>query len=241
MLKPLVAAALAAAVVHPAQADSTLLFQHGLNGYAGAVDTMVRSAGAAEAYGSLDYISVDGDDGSPGLQPNHGLLRFDDLFGNGAGQIQAGQVITSATLTLQVSNPGSGLKLHDMLTPWSESSTWSSLVAGVQADGIEASLAALQTVGANNSAENVAIGSLMLDVTASLLAAQGGAPLYGWALIPFVNGTNGIDFATREFAVQADRPLLSVQVSPVPEPANVALMLAGLLMIGTTLRHRLQA
>lgn len=241
MYKSLILAASMAAVLPAQAADQTLTFQQGLNGYAGALDTMLRSADAASAYGADDYISVDGDDGSPGLKPNHGLLRFDGLFGNTAGQIRASDTIVSATLTLQVVNPGSGLSLHDMLGAWTENSTWNSLGNGIQADGVEASSLALVQIGANDGAENVPTGALVLDVTASLQAAQAGAVSYGWAMLPYANGTNGIDFLTREYGLVADRPLLSVQVSAVPEPASWALLLSGFGLIGMRLSRRLHS
>lgn len=50
-------------------------------------------------FGTLDYVSVDGDDGNPGNKPNQGLLRFDNLFGNVAGQIASTDTIVSAKLT----------------------------------------------------------------------------------------------------------------------------------------------
>jgi hypothetical protein len=223
--------ALVAAIL-PAHATVSLQFQDGASGYAGTRDTMVRSAGASLSYGGEAFISVDGDDGSPGLQPNHGLIRFENIFGPGAGQIRPSDTILSATLTLTAFDVGSGLKVHEMFATWSESSTWAALGGGVQTDGVEASIAALASFGANNSSANVSTGPLVVDVTSSLVAMQGGASLQGWALIPFTNGTNGIDIRTREYLVGSERPLLSVEVVPVPEPGTWVLLLGGLGALG---------
>jgi hypothetical protein len=227
-----------------AQASVTLTFQEGVNGYVGTLDTMVRSNETASpgdsrntSYGTLDYVSVDGDDGSPGNKPNHGLVRFDNLFGAGAGQIKASDTILSAKLTLVVHNPGSGMGVHDMLANWSGSSTWNSLGNGIQADGVEAAGTALLTIGANNSSENVPNGNLVIDVTASLQDMQAGATRYGWAMLPFASGTNGIDFYSSEYASASLRPLLNVEVAPVPEPETYALMLAGLGLVGAVARR----
>lgn len=232
---------------------ATLTFQQGLNGYSGTVDTMIRSnvtaAGAGQSgngdstnssFGNLDYISVDGDDGSPGNKPNHGLIRFDNLFGNAAGQIKTGDTILSATLTLTVHNPGSGMSVHDMLVNWSGSSTWNSLGNGIQTNGSEAAAAPIFSIGANNGSENVVNGTLTIDVTSSLLAMQNGATLYGWAFLPYASGTNGIDIYTSEVSVASLRPTLSIEVAPVPEPEQYAMLLAGLGVIGALVRRRKQ-
>jgi hypothetical protein len=223
-----------------AQAQSTLTFQNGSNGYAGTQDTVIRSAAPGTNYGADPSISVDGDDGSPGLQPNHGLIRFDAIFGPGAAQIQPGVVIESATLSLNVFNPGSGWAVHDMLTDWAQgTATWNSLIGGVQANGVEAGAQPLLSVGSNDGNENVGNGLLVLDLTASLRAWQAGTlPGYGWALLPFTNGTNGIDFDSSEALTASLRPVLTVQVSPIPEPGTYALLLAGLATLGFIAQRR---
>ncbi|MCQ9374710.1 DNRLRE domain-containing protein [Methyloversatilis sp. XJ19-13] len=241
MKSTLIALALSAAFASPAfAAGTTLTFQQGIGGYSGTQDTVIRSAAPSANYGSESDISVDGDDGSPGLQPNHGLIRFDGLFGNGISQIGSGFTVVSATLTLNVFNPGSGFTVHDMLTDWAQgSATWNSFGGGVQADGVEASVASLFSIGANNGAENVANGVLVIDVTATLQGmAAGNLPGYGWALLPFTSGTNGIDFDTSEYSVTSLRPLLSVEIAPVPEPETYAMLLAGLGLIGFAARRR---
>lgn len=232
-------------------AAATLTFQEGVDGYVGTQDTMVRSNETASgsgqsspgdsrdlSFGGLDFVSVDGDDGSPGSKPNHGLIRFDSIFGNGPGQIKPTDTINSATLTLQVFDPGSGMNVHNMLASWSETSTWNSLGNGVQADGVEAGSTAIATFGANNSSANVPNGPLTIDVLSSLLFAQGGGTFNGWALLPFAAGTNGIDIRSSEFATVAQRPLLTVDVTPVPVPAALPLMASALSGLGLVARRR---
>lgn len=241
LLASLLAAGLAQA------ADVSLSFQQGLNGYAGTQDTMIRSNETAGGdsrglnYGSLEDLSVDGDDGSPGSKPNHGLIRFDNLFGNAAGQIRAGDTIVSAKLTVSVFNPGSGMTMHDLLVDWNQgTATWNSLGNGIQANGTDAGATVLASIGANNSSENVPNGALVFDLTASLQAAQAGAvPGHGWALLPFAAGTNGIDFRSSEYLADPKlRPLLSVTVTPVPEPGTWALLASGLALVAGALRRR---
>lgn len=248
----LLAAAVAAALSIPATAE-TLRFQEGVNGYAGTADTMIRSnetaSGSAQTsngdsrgrnFGSVDFISVDGDDGSPGAKPNQGLIRFDNLFGNGPGQILSTHQIDAATLRLNVFDVGSGFTVHDMLIGWNETTvTWNSVSGGIQANGVEAGSSVLASFGANNSSANVTTGWLEIDVTDALQAMQAGtSDGNGWALLPFVSGTNGIDIRTREYSTASLRPELVLQVTAVPEPTTTALLLAGLAAVGWLARRR---
>ncbi len=188
---------------------STLVFQEGLNGYSGTSDTQLSSASPAAAAGSDPSLSVDALDGTPG-GPNHGLIRFDGLFGTGPGQIAPGSDVLHARLRVNITNPGSFWSFHRMLAAWDESATWSSLGGGVSPDGTEAIGAPDAFLGANNGNAVVPVGYLDLDVTASLRAWMNGAVNHGWAILPASAGTNGIDFNTSENASLATRPQLIV-------------------------------
>lgn len=204
-------------------------FQQGLAGYVGAADTQLRATDADAGHGSADEIGVDASDG--GL-PTQALLRFDNVFGGGAGQVPWNALISGATLTLSVTSAGSGFQLHEMLQAWNAAAlTWNSAGNGIQADGVEAALTPLLQLGANDGSANIGEGPLVLDLTSALRRVQdGSAPGLGWVLLPFMpDGTNGVDFFSAEAAAFADRPLLQVQALPVPEPAS-ALLLAGGLM-----------
>lgn len=227
----------AAAISGPVGATTTLVFQQGLNGYAGTTDTTLSSSDPSGIYGADDAVSIDASDGG---SPNHVLLRFADLFGAGPSQIGALDNIVSAKLTVVITSVGSGIMFHDMLRDWNEATaTWNSLGNGIQADGVEATAVPFASIGANNGQANIAGPLLEVDVTASLVAAKAGSlPGYGWALLPFMpSGTNGVDFTSSEGFLMADRPLLSVEVAPVPEPETYALMFAGLGLIGWASRR----
>jgi hypothetical protein len=217
---------------------ATLTFQHGSNGYFGGADTTLANNEPDFAFGDFEELSIDASDGG---SPNHVLLRFDDLFGTAAGQIRMDDQIVSATLTVNVTSAGSGILFHDMLLPWNEATaTWNSFGDGVQTDGVEASVLPFLTIGANTGDANIEQGMLTLDFTDALRRMHNGSvPGYGWALMPFMpNGTNGIDFPSRDNAFIADRPLLTVDIAPVPEPETYAMLLAGLGLIGFAARRR---
>src|SRR5204862_6665754 len=95
------------------------------------------------------------------------LLRFENLFGTAVGQVPAGSQIVSATLELNVEDPGDPVGLHRMLRAWSDQDTWNTLGAGVQADGTDAAAATDATLNAPG-----ALGLYDLDVTPAVKAWQ---------------------------------------------------------------------
>lgn len=183
-------------------------FQQGVASYAGTFDTFVQQNAPTVNNGSVTPLNIDGDDpGGTGFDVQ-ALLRFDNLFGNTAGQIPAGATLQSATLQVQVSNAGNSLNLHRMLANWTATDTWNSLTGGVQNDGVEALAAADLATGA------LAVGAVSLNVLPSLLAWQA-APTTnrGWAFLP--TGTDGVDFDSAEGTT---KPKLIVTYIPNSSP-----------------------
>lgn len=235
MRQTLLAVALLAST--PAFSASTLSFQQGMSGYYGSMDVTMFSSDPDSSHGYDTELSIDASDSG---SPNHVLLRFDDLFGTSVGQIRADETIVSATLTLQITSAGSGIRFHDMLSDWnSASATWNTMGDGIQTDGIEAAALPFLVLGANDGEAHIEEGTLVLDFTDALRRMQNGdVPGYGWALLPFMpDGTNGVDFYSGESFDLSTRPLLTVEVAPVPEPETWALLLAGLGLIGLRARR----
>ena len=182
-------------------------FQTGVNGYDGTVDI--------ELWALAPTIVLDTNPNATSDANNDGgesqvLLRFERIFGNGAGQIPPGSAIHSATLIVSAFDQGDTVHIHRMLVPWPRQSTWATLVAGVTADGTEASRHresfTFGKIAANSS-------SIPFDVTDSVQAWAKGAPNYGWV---FINtGGNGWDFYTCEFDDVKQRPKLLVEYTPV--------------------------
>lgn len=223
------ALALAALVTASSASAAVVSFRVGENGYTGGRETYVQQANPNAALGAETAISIDASDGGGVSQA---LIGFDGIVG--ASAIPAGAIISNAKLELTVDSAGSGLTMYRMLSDWSEAtSTWNSLVNGIQADGVEASSTASLSIGANNSAANVFEAFIVLDVTADVQAWANGTANFGWAMLPFIpNGTNGIDFITKEDLAVSSRPLLTVTYTVIPEPTGLAaLMVAGLLAV----------
>lgn len=185
-------------------------FQEG-NGYSGTSDTFLRESypdtpPPPERY---NRIEVDG-----GVYLDHGLIKFDNIFGNEPDQVPLSATITSATLKLRVPQSDwtstTWVAVHRMLQPWSEgSSTWNSMVNGISPDGIEAEVANV-IVG-----PPLSVGWYFIDVTDSVVAWQGGAANHGWAILPNIASLDGVLFASSEYSEEAYHPILEI----VPEPA----------------------
>jgi uncharacterized delta-60 repeat protein len=189
-------------------------FQQGVDGYTGTEDTFVRQYEAFSAFGNDTTVELN----SWGGFAEHGLIRFDNVFGSALGQIPLGATITGATLSVYVSHPndtngGATVSIYRMLQGWSEASTWSAMSNGIQTNGIEAAATASNTQSATQGGW-VAFTNLAAD----LQAWAGGGSNFGWALI-----TDDIDawnFLSSETGSASLRPYLSVSYQP-PQAAVV--------------------
>ena len=122
-----------------ANAQTTLTFQEGLDGYTGTLDVFIDagSTGTNIVGSSVQSAEIDGIfDGIFTLfEEKQMLVRFDNIIGNGVGQIPAGSKITNADLILTSSGQFVNIRgphsVAQLLTPFDSSSTWSSLNSGV--------------------------------------------------------------------------------------------------------------
>jgi hypothetical protein len=133
-------------------------------------------------------------------------MRFDDVIGTKPNRIPKNATIKSARLLVAAFDQGSTVNLHRMLVPFDETATWSSLVSGVSADGMEASRHkdsfTFGKIAANSS-------EIIFDVTDTMQAWVNGEDNHGWV---FINtGGNGWDFYSSEFMNPSQRPKLVVE------------------------------
>lgn len=185
-------------------------FREGTAAYAGTQDTEIQAANGNSSFGAATSIIVDV---GGGLGDQQGLIRFDNIFGSGAGQIPLGATINSATLTVNViqdaGDASAQITLHRMLATWSEASTWNSLVGGVQFDNVEASSTVDATI-----ADPTATGNQVwsgANLTATVQAWSDGATNYGWAIRS--DNTGDWEFRSSENGTSGSRPLLTVTYS----------------------------
>jgi hypothetical protein len=210
-----------------AAAADTIVFQEGglLPGggtYTGTQDTEIAGASPASSFGGLETFRSDQLDPTTGGAEVQGLLQFDALFGALPGQIPFGATINSAVITLFAPNasssPTGNIAIYQMTTAWDESSTWDSLTNGVQIGS--------ETLASPDDSINILFANTQgnFDVLASLQAWLGGDTNFGWVIIN--DSTDGVVFSSKDSTTAANRPMLTVDFTPIPEPGS--LLLAGL-------------
>jgi hypothetical protein len=192
-------------------------FRQNVNGYTNAVDTSVRSdtpdASAANAATVFVDWAITGTTNNEQV-----LMRFDKMIGSGANQIPAGSQVHAAVLNLASTGNnamGHGGTFHAMLQPWQATSTWNSLSGGITADDVEAVAANSASIG-SAALTPIAVGGFhSFELTPDVQSwFNGTRPNYGWAILPWVNGTDGWSFGTAETGTVRNRPELRVFYTP---------------------------
>jgi hypothetical protein len=195
----------------PAPGTLTLSFQNGVGGYAGTTDVEIWAVAPNTCLEGSPNASTDADNDGGESQI---VMKFADVFGTGPNRIPPRSAIHSATLTVSAFDEGTTVHLHRMLVPWKPTATWNALVAGVTADGLEAS----KSKDAFTFGKITATTSFIpFPVTDTVQAWANGSANHGWV---FINtGGNGWDFYTSEFDDVKQRPKLVVEFTP-PNPSN---------------------
>lgn len=186
-------------------------FRQGVNGYTGAADTRIYETAPDTDYSRTATLWTDWRDASN--LDSQFLLRFDDIIGNGVNQIPPGSTVHAAVLTLaSTANnaQGAGGSFHKMLSPWSDTDTWNTLVGGVSVDDVQASSTYNTQAGGPSLQPYVQAGFNPLDVTVDVQAWVNGQANYGWAAMPWVGGVDGWGVQSSEVATISHRPELRV-------------------------------
>ena len=187
---------------HPATSG----FRQGVNGYTGTVDTYVRMDQPTNQFANAGIVLIDND-----APIAHGLIRFDNIFGSGPGQVPPNPYTTWiewARLTLRTSNDGDPIWFHRMLVPWNETNNWNELSTsgpGLQADNVEMAAVPDFTFTGSNPVPRVDT----FDVTATVRGwLAGDFPNYGWGITNQI--ANGWQFDSSENTNVTNRPLLEI-------------------------------
>ena len=190
-------------------------FQYGVDGYTGTIDTMLDQRSEFPQDVST-FLYVDAADDANEAQV---LLRFDNIIGGAASQIPAGAYVHSAVLTLASTGPnamGDGGQFFRMAQDWSPFlATWASFGSGVQPNGVEAVASSNVQAGAAALDPNVQGAFNEFDVTKDVQSwVRNSTSNYGWALLPWANGTDDWGIISSEAAVESERPELRVFYTP---------------------------
>lgn len=194
---------------------------HGYGSYIGEVDIHLRQADPDTPYpaGSGGGLFIDYPAAGE-FNAFHLLMRFDNIMGDGFGQIPSNAIIVSATLFLRMppedaNSPGDGSPLYRMLVPFDGTNdTWNSWVNGVDQDGVESSTTAESEFGLVDGSGNTGNGTVSFSVLPDIVAWQGAAANYGWAMPGWVLRTDGTTVAPGEASNANDRPRLRVLWMP---------------------------
>ena len=194
--------------------ELTLLrsFQEGVGGYTGTADTYIEQANQhPHSEQRSNILGYGGTAGNPNTQ-QFGLVRFDNIFGSGAGQIPVGSTIQSATLQYTVSNSTASpnANVNEVLPDWTEATTWNTFgaIAGVQAGDVGTLV---------TTAPASATGTYTINVTSSLAAwSANPSSNHGWIFGPA--GTDGVQIRSSEHTTAAERPRLTVTYTLTPPP-----------------------
>jgi hypothetical protein len=199
-------------------------FQDGVSpaaSYAGTRDTYLSEEAPASNFGGASSCIVDGD--SVNGKDQYCLLKW--TFGG--ADIPADATVTSASITLNITNKtgGSGYAIYEVKQDWVETeATWSARAAGSN----------WELAGAQGASDrgSVSLGTLLPTVTGAYtvsLGSAGVALVQSWVNSPLTNrgiiianGTNadGMDFSPRSDPTPSLRPRLTVNYTTTAAAAT---------------------
>jgi hypothetical protein len=194
-------------------------FENGVAAYNGTQDTGIFSIAPNVNFGTEVSISPDQQDANGVRQ---GLMRFDNIFGDGPGQIPLGSTINSATLELSVVNSSftsMQMSFYRVLTPWSEATaTWNGFG---QIGGMQASENEVTDLPPDAIQFDPSTGVKSIDVSRSLRSWSAGQANLGWMIESA--SSDGWDFETSEAAI-GDRPKLTVNYTAPTGAGQITLL-----------------
>ncbi len=188
---------------------------HGYGVYSGEADCHLREAAPNTPYPTgrgtdlfVDFPSVGSHNGY------HTLMRFDNLFGTGPGQIPTNAIIVSADLHLNFTDSGGGTPMYRMIKAWDPlNETWDSMGSGIDPDDVDArSTYDSQIAVAGGGTTGIMRGDI--SVLPDIVAWQQGEQNNGWGMTGFSGKTDGTGFSHGESANIDDRPRLRVTWIP---------------------------
>lgn len=185
--------------------------------YTGTRDVGLYGWLAGDKLGSDLSMAIDRSDDDPTLstdleKPDQGLIRFDDLFGNGPGQVPVGSTIYGGFITFNATdttNASTKITLHRMLASWNEfTATFASPAAGIT-NGITLDDVEARAIPDGTLTSPSLLGATDLQLSVDTLQAwANGEANHGWTI--HSDSTNGWDFDTSDQIGPGNRPKLTL-------------------------------
>jgi hypothetical protein len=199
----------------------------GYGAYTGQADIQLseNNADTALPIGNGTQLFLDWPDLPPTV-PNTQqiLMRFDNIFGTGPGQIPLGATIVSAELVVNVTDSGDAGTLHRMKTTWdANAETWNTFgngqfprnsQSGVQVDDVEARTVNDSAWGLIDGSGATSTGRVSIGVTPDLQAWANGEANHGWLITGWSERRDGTGISPGESADTSLRPALKVTWVP---------------------------
>ena len=189
-------------------------FRQGTNGYTGTSDTYIRADLPTSHFSDSTFVLANNH-----LPIAHALIRFDNLFGFGPGQVPPDATISSASLTLRTRNVGGVVWFHRLLVPWEETNNWNELSTsgpGLQADNVE--MAATPDFAFAPSFPVPRVDAF--DVTSTVQGWLAGTfPNYGWGITN--HEPYGWESDSSQHATIRQRPMLEITFSAPPHSIEI--------------------
>lgn len=173
--------------------------------YVGTLDTYIWDTNPTTSYGAEATFFIDNVDASE-TGRRKGLLKF-DIESLGAPK---GTIVVGARLDFNIAVEGQGFKAYKMLTPWDETSTYTSL-GGITPDGVKASVDPDFVNGINLDG---VVGILRNNVPLSTVQGWLDDPSTnnGWMFDAADSATgDGVQISSREDTTVSNRPKLTIR------------------------------
>lgn len=178
--------------------------------YRGTLDILLRESAPTTAFatGVLGAVGISAANGAQ----DQVLMRFDNLFGVTPLQLPAAATIVSAQLRLHTGTASTDgttqpVAVHRLRRPFTEASTWDSLVGGISTDNVEAAAAA-EFIATPRFARD----AVRFDVTATVQNFAIGGTNDGW-LVTLPSTDSWRFLLSENVATVASRPALQVTVA----------------------------
>ena len=200
--------------------SSTLVFQDGLSGYQGTVDTFIETSDPLSPNGALEELICDTDEPDGTGNDNYVLLRFEDLFGTEPGRIPPDAGIVSATFTFDVLTGFNGGPFQEVAVDWDEDTTWSTFgsTPGVQSSDRLSTLIGQVWLGNGNGT----LAPREVNVRESIVRWQADpSSNRGWILQAYGAPSYGEILSSEYQADPLLRPRLTVVVNESGQPVLI--------------------